>query len=99
MKYIGIDYHKQYFVATMMNEQGEVIRRDKASTDRTSIKRYFRDANSKEGVKAVMEACYGWEYFYDKASELVDELIMAHPLKTRLIAEASVVRPTLLYIY
>jgi transposase len=41
-------------------------------------------------MKAVMEACYGWEYFYDEVDELVDELIMAHPLKTRLIAEARI---------
>jgi transposase len=60
MKYIGIDYHKQYFVATIMNEQGKVIRRDKASTDRASIRRYFQDAKSKEKISAVMEACYGW---------------------------------------
>lgn len=95
MNYIGIDYHKQYFVATMMNEQGEVIRRDKASTDRASIKRYFADADPRGETKAVMEACYGWEYFYDEASELVDELIMAHPLKTRLIAEARIKTDTI----
>lgn len=95
MKYIGIDYHKQYFVATMMNEQGDVIRRDKASTDRASIRQYFQKADLSGGVKAVMEACYGWEYFYDEASELVDELIMAHPLKTRLIAEARIKTDTI----
>jgi len=95
MKYIGIDYHKQYFVATMMNEQGEVIRRDKASTDRASIRQYFQNAHLSGDVKAVMEACYGWEYFYDEASALVDELIMAHPLKTRLIAEARIKTDTI----
>jgi len=95
MNYIGIDYHKQYFVATMMNEQGEVIRRDKASTDRASIRRYFQQAAPRGEAKAVIEACYGWEYFYDEASELVDELIMAHPLKTRLIAEARIKTDTI----
>lgn len=95
MNYIGIDYHKQYFVATMMNEQGEVIKRDKASTDRESIRRYFADAHSRGKTKAVVEACYGWEYFYDEVSELVDELIMAHPLKTRLIAEARIKTDTI----
>ncbi len=38
MKYIGIDYHKQYFVATTMDERGKVIRKDKVSTDRDSIR-------------------------------------------------------------
>jgi transposase len=90
MKYMGIDYHKQHFVATMMDEKGKVLSRDKVSTDRDSIRHYFAKANSDGGVKAVMEACYGWEYFCDEVDDLVDELIMAHSLKTRLIAEAKI---------
>jgi transposase len=90
MKYMGIDYHKQHFVATMVDEKGKVLSREKVSTDRDSIRNYFGKANSHGDVKAVMEACYGWEYFYDEVDELVEELIMAHPLKTRLIAEARI---------
>ena len=90
MKYIGIDYHKQYFVATTMDEKGKVLSKNKVSTDRDSIRHYFNKAASEDRTKAVMEACYGWEYFYDQVDDLVDELIMAHPLKTRLIAEARI---------
>lgn len=90
MKYIGIDYHKQYFIATIMDERGRVISKEKVPTDRNSIKGYFKKEADKTEVKAVMEACYGWEYFYDEVNELVDELIMAHPLKTRIVAEARI---------
>lgn len=90
MKYMGIDYHKQHFVATMVDERGKVLSREKVSTDRHSIRKYLSRANRDGDVKAVMEACYGWEYFYDEASPLVEELLMAHPLKTRLIAEARI---------
>jgi len=90
MKYMGIDYHKQYFVATTVNEKGKVLSRHKVSTDRYSIREYLSHANRDRDVKAVVEACYGWEYFYDEARPLVEELIMAHPLKTRLIAEARI---------
>jgi transposase len=89
MKYIGIDYHTQYFVATTMDERGKVISKDKVSTDRESIRHYFKKVGTGE-TKAVMEACYGWEYFYDEVDDLIDDLIMAHPLKTRLIAEARI---------
>jgi transposase len=89
MKYIGIDYHTQYFVATTMDEKGKVISKDKVSTDRDSIRHYFQKVGTRE-TKAVMEACYGWEYFYDEVDDLIDDLIMAHPLKTRLIAEARI---------
>ncbi|RJR15873.1 MAG: IS110 family transposase [Nitrospiraceae bacterium] len=89
MKYIGIDYHKQYFVATTMDERGKVISKERVSTDRDSIRHYFSKVEKTE-TKAVMEACYGWEYFYDEVDDLIEELIMAHPLKTRLIAEARI---------
>jgi transposase len=95
MKYMGIDYHPQYFVTTTMSERGKVLGRDKVSTDRASIRHYFRKANADGDVKAVMEACYGWEYFYDEVNDLVEELIMAHPLKTRLIAEARIKTDTI----
>jgi len=95
MKYMGIDYHKQHFVATTMNEKGKVLSTEKVSTDRDSIRHYFKKANAKGDVKAVMEACYGWEYFYDEVEDLVEELIMAHPLKTRLIAEARIKTDTI----
>ncbi len=90
MKYMGIDYHNQYFVTTTMDEKGKVLSKEKVSTDRDSIRGYFKKAGATEKLKAVMEACYGWEYFYDEVEGLVDELIMAHPLKTRLIAEARI---------
>jgi len=72
-----------------MDDKGKVISKNKVSTDRDSIRHYFTEAVSGQ-TKAVMEACYGWEYFYDEAEELIGELIIAHPLKTRLIAEARI---------
>ena len=90
MKYMGIDYHKQHFVATTVDERGRIVSKEKVSTDRHSIRAYLCRANRRGDVKAVMEACYGWEYFYDEAAPCVEELIMAHPLKTRLIAEARI---------
>lgn len=73
-----------------MDERGKVLSKEKVSTDRDSIRGYFKKAGSTGKVEAVMEACYGWEYFYDEVEGLVDDLIMAHPLKTRLIAEARI---------
>ncbi len=57
MKYMGIDYHKQYFVATTMDEKGRIISKEKVSTARNSIKRYFKKAGSEGELKAVKEAC------------------------------------------
>lgn len=96
MKYIGIDYHNQYFVSTVMNEQGEVISRARVNTDRNTISTYFKNLNSEgEKLKVVVEACYSWSYFYDQIKDLVDEVQLAHPLKTRAIAEARIKTDTI----
>ncbi len=42
-----------------------------------------------------MEASYGWSYFYDEVKALVREVKMAHPSKTRAIAEARIKTDTL----
>lgn len=90
MKYIGIDHHKQYFVATVMDQNGEVISKERIPTDRKAIRDYFKRVNGDGELKAVIEASYGWNYIYDEIRELVKEIKVAHPLKTRAIAEAKI---------
>lgn len=90
MKYIGVDFHKQYFVSTVMDDKGEILRKDRVATDRNSIRSYFKRLKSKGALSVVTEACYGWSYFYDEIEDIVDEVKLAHPLKTRAIAEARI---------
>ena len=42
--------------------------------------------------KVVMEACWNWGWLYDLLGgiEQVEKVVLAHPYKTRLIAEAQV---------
>jgi transposase len=90
MKYIGVDIHKQYFVATVMNQEGNVETKNRVSMDRASIQAYFKALNGEGNLKAVIEAGYGWSYFYDQIQELVQDVKLAHPLKTKAIADARI---------
>jgi len=90
MKYIGIDHHKQYFIATVVDKEGNVLDKMKVSTDRRSIREYFKGISSEGGVKAVMEAGFNWGYLFDEIRGYVQEIKLAHPLKTRAIAEARI---------
>jgi len=90
MKYIGVDLHKQYFVTTVMNEHGDILNKHRVSTNRESIRKYFNKISQDCSAKVAMEACYNWSYMYDQIEGLVDEIQLAHPLKTRLIAEARI---------
>lgn len=90
MKYIGIDLHKQYFVATVMDEGGSILGKEKVSTDRSAISDYFKRVKGDGKVKATIEAGYSWGYFFDEIRDRVQEVKIAHPLKTRAIAEARI---------
>ena len=93
MKYIGIDHHEQYSVVVVMDEKGTIINKGRFPMKRASIKEYMmgiKGVKMERKPKAVLEASYGWEFSYDVLSEMIDEVILAHPLKTRAIAEARI---------
>ena len=37
-----------------------------------------------------MEASYNWPYYYLAVEEAADTIVLAHPLKTRIIGEAKI---------
>jgi transposase len=41
-------------------------------------------------IRVVMEACANWSYFYELLEDKVDDIQLAHPLKTKAIAEARI---------
>lgn len=41
-------------------------------------------------MKAVLEAGYGWGPIYDWIGEAAEEVVLAHPLKVRAIADAKI---------
>lgn len=88
--FMGIDLHRKYLVATIVDEEGEVARRDRLSTDRLAISKYLESLDGMKPRKAVMEACYNWTYLYDQLEGEFEEVLLAHPLKTKAIAEARI---------
>jgi len=87
MKYIGLDCHKQYDHATMIDtETGEVKARKLAH-----IKEEFREfVGDKTGTRVVIESCRDWSRTYELSKDLVEDIILAHPLKVKAIASAKV---------
>jgi transposase len=87
MKYIGLDCHKQYDFATLIDsETGEVRSRRLAHTQ-NEFKEFIGD---RADTKMVIESCWNWSKTYELAKDLVDEIILAHPLKVKAIASAKV---------
>ena len=86
MNYIGLDYHKNYSVATIITEEGKVIK-ESLPNKRESFKKFLK---LQDKVVAVVEACWNWPVAVKLLDGLVDRIILAHPYKVRAIAEARI---------
>ncbi len=86
--FIGVDYHKHFSVTTMMDEAGKIIDRQKIRNDASSLLAFA--ASLPENSKIALEATNGWYYFYELMEEHCGQIVLAHPLKTRAIAEARI---------
>ena len=92
MNYSAIDYHKKNSFISTCNEQGERIAEAKiCGNDPSAFARYFARLGEGPG-KVVVEACWNWSWLHDVLSELepIEEVVLAHPYKTRVIAEAQI---------
>lgn len=86
--YAGVDHHTKTSHVTLVDEEGRVIERKNLPTDRQSIKELF--SGYAEPIRATLEASYNWGKMYDWLDEVAEEVILAHPLKVRAIAEARI---------
>ena len=87
MHYIGVDCHKRYSYIVVKNKDGEVERRGSVSNTEEEIRQFLQPY--RPGT-AVIEATRNWGLIYDWLEEILDDVVLAHPLKVRAIAEAKI---------
>jgi transposase len=86
---IGMDIGKKYSHCEAVDAQsGEVMKAQKLSNDPEGFQAFVEDLP--RPIRLVMEATRNWSYLYESWEELVDEIQMAHPLKTKAIASARI---------
>jgi len=87
MKCIALNCHKQYDLATMIDtETGEIKTKRLAH-----IKEEYREfIGDRAGTRMVTESCRDWLKSYELSEDLVEEIILAHPLKVQAIASAKI---------
>jgi Transposase and inactivated derivatives len=91
MRFVGIDYHKRYSVCCATDERGQSVRERRINGNSAAgFAQFFSELG--EPARVVMEACWNWGWLYDLLGETpgVEEVVLAHPYKTRLIAEAQI---------
>lgn len=87
MKYIGLDCHKQYDHATMIDTETGEIKAKRLPHIKEEFKEFIGD---KTGTRMVIESCRDWSKTYELSSDLVEEVVLAHPLKVKAIASAKI---------
>lgn len=91
MLYTGIDYHRRYSVASTMDATGARVKEARIDDNEpAAFAAYFRRLPETSAV--VIEACWNWGWLYDELTETdgVSSVVVAHPQKTRLIADAQI---------
>jgi len=87
MLYVGLDVHKEFCQACVMNEGGEVISNERFNSTREELDEFL---SRFEDARFVLESTGIWEFIYEGIENRGFEVVLAHPLKVRAIAEARV---------
>lgn len=88
MEYYGLDVHKHYTVFTRLDEGGQLLGQGRVTNDIESLTALLAPSGGQ--AKVVLEAGGIWPVFADALQPLAQEVVLAHPLKTRAIASARI---------
>lgn len=86
--FLGLDHHKRWTQIAAINEAGELLCEGRVSNDRQALAGFLKDLP--QPWKGVVEAGPTWGWIYDTLDAMGVEMIVAHPLKVRAIAEAKI---------
>ena len=92
MYYSAVDYHKKNSFVSVVNEQGQRVAEARIRGNAPAAFAQFFAALGAEPTKVVVEACWNWGWLHDVLEQIeqVEEVVLAHPYKTRVIAEAQI---------
>jgi len=85
--YVGLDVHKRTCHATVVDEQGKILVQEKFKNEPRELERFFKGIDD---AKVAMEASYCWQPTYELLESMGYEVKLAHPKRTRAVAEAKI---------
>lgn len=87
-KYVGLDVHKKFMVAVVMDSDGNVETTKKIKNEPDELDKFFRKLD--KDSKIALESCSCWEYVYDYLTDMgFTSVSLASPSKVRLIATSK----------
>lgn len=85
--FVGLDVHRKVVVATALNAEGEELSQVRLSSAPEELVDFLQGLPGQKHV--ALEACTMWEPYFDTVASTSASVTLSHPLKTRLIADAS----------
>lgn len=71
-----------------MDQHGTILDQGRITNEPEAFARIMN--HSQEKAKAVIEATCNWYYIHDLLEDMVEEVVVAHPLRTKAIASARI---------
>jgi transposase len=92
-EYIGVDLGKRKAVVVKKDRQGKITSKVTVPVTQAAMESYFSKQDRRSQV--VVEATGNWMYLYETIERYTPQVVLAHPLKTRAIAEARIKTDTI----
>ena len=92
-EYIGVDLGKRKAVVVKKDRQGKITSKVTVPVTQAALEGYFSKQDRKSQV--VVEATGNWMYLYETIERYTPQVVLAHPYKTRAIAEARIKTDTI----
>ena len=86
--YIGIDVHKKYNQACVMDESGEIVKEQRFLNTKEELDQ-FLESIPEDSIIGI-EACSVWQAIYEEIESKGFDVRLAHPMDTKLIAKSKV---------
>ena len=86
---MGIDYHKRYTYGVIMTEDRTILKQGQFANHPEALAGFIGDHGG-EDCHAVLEATRNWTVMHDWLEQHADEVVLAHPMKLKAIAEARI---------
>lgn len=84
-KYVGLDIHKKFIFAAVVDSKGDLLFEKKVRNDPHELDKFFKRIEKDSNI--ALESCSCWEYVYDYLTDIgFTNVVLANPSKVRLIA-------------
>ena len=87
MLYVGLDVHKEFCQASVLDENGEERSNIKIPTRKEELESFLSGFDE---AKFVLESTGVWEFVYEIVESKGFEVVLAHPMKVKAISSAKI---------